>query len=122
MNFKHIAIAATLAVSAFSSFAADIDLSAAAVIATPGTTAADFLAANALDGALAAGDTFTNNQAIIIQDDANTSALENIAYIDQVGTVGGLAAILQTANAGVANMAYILQSGTTNARAIITQR
>ena len=122
MNFKHIAIAATLAVSSLSSFAADIDFGAAAVVATPGTNVEDFLSAVALDGSLTIGEGHDANTAIIVQDDAAAGALEQIAFIDQVGTLGGLAAILQQGNSNNANQAYILQSGTTNARAIITQR
>jgi hypothetical protein len=122
MNFKHIAIAATLAVSSLSSFAADIDLGAAGVVATPGTTVADFLGAIALDGSLTLGEAHDANNAVIVQDDAAAGLLEQIAFIDQVGTLGGLAAILQQGNSTNANVAYILQVGTTNARAIITQR
>jgi hypothetical protein len=122
MNFKHIAIAATLAVSSLSSFAADIDFGGAAVVSTPGTTVADFLAAVPLDASLTLGESHEANNAIIVQDDAEGGGLEQIAFIDQVATVGGLAAILQQGNGNVANNAYILQSGTTNARAIITQR
>lgn len=122
MNFKHIAIAATLAVSSLSSFAADIDLGGAGVVSTPGTTVADFLGAVSLDASLTLGESHDSNNAIIVQDDAEAGGLEQIAFIDQVATVGGLAAILQQGNGNVANNAYILQSGTTNARAIITQR
>jgi hypothetical protein len=122
MNFKHIAIAATLAVSSLSSFAADIDLGGAGVVAAPGTNVADFLSAVALDGSLTIGEGHDANNAIIVQDDDAAGALEQIAFIDQVGTLGGLAAILQQGNGNNANVAYILQSGTTNARAIITQR
>ena len=122
MNFKHIAIAATLAVSSLSSFAGDIDLGGAGVVATPGTNVVDFLGLITLDASLTLGDTHEANNAIIVQDDAAGGTLEQIAFIDQVGTLGGLAAILQQGNTGNANVAYILQSGTTNARAIITQR
>jgi hypothetical protein len=122
MNFKHIAIAATLAVSSLSSFAGDIDLGAGAVVTTPGTTLADFLTAVPLDASLPLGDTHAANNAIIVQDDTAGGTLEQIAVIDQVGTLGGLAAILQQGNTNNANVAYIFQVGTTNARVIITQR
>lgn len=121
MNFKRIAIAASLIAAATSSFAVDIDLGGAGVISTPATAVADFLGAVPLDAALTLGDANDNNVAIIVQDDVNATGLENIAYIDQVGITGGLAAILQSGGLA-ANVAYIAQVATTNARAVITQR
>lgn len=122
MNFKHIALAAALVSAASVSFAADIDLGAGGVVAASPATVADFLAAVPLDASLTLGESHAANNAIIVQDDAAGGGLENVAFIDQVGAKGGLAAILQQGNADVANVAYILQNATTNARAIITQR
>ncbi|MCV2359150.1 hypothetical protein LNV08_09190 [Paucibacter sp. TC2R-5] len=121
MNFKALAVAATLALTVGASFAADIDLNGSTLVtAAPGDSS---VLLGLAEAALLVGDTHANNNAVIYQDDSvGAAALEQLAYIDQVGTLGGLAMIVQLGNATVANVAYVQQVGTTNARAVITQR
>jgi hypothetical protein len=67
---------------------------------------------------------FVANNAIILQDGADGSAADVVAYIDQVGAAGSFAMIYQNAD-GAANggaIAYIQQNATVQARAVITQR
>ena len=112
MNFKHIAVAATLAVSALSSYAADIDFS--------GVTSDQFDIATAQ----AAVERFvtdlstepTANYAVIFQ---HGTAADTLGIIEQVGATTSVAYIYQ---GPVPSVAYILQSGTTSSVAVINQR
>lgn len=120
MNFKTLAICAGLVFAANASFAADIDMSASTFVTGVAGNSSGLL--GMAEAALAVGATHTQNNAVIYQDVTNGAA-EQIAYIDQVGTLGGLAMIAQLGNAaGTVNVAYIQQFATTNARAVITQR
>lgn len=118
MNFKRIAIAATLAVSSISSFAGDIDFSSVS-----GSTGVDMSAAQTVvegfvnDLSTAPAD----NTAIIFQDQV---AAASVAVIEQVGATTSVAYIYQGAAAGdnSASVAYILQNATTAAVAVINQR
>lgn len=123
MNFKSIAAAAGLAFFAASSFAADIDLGGLTAVSAT-ADAASFLA-DVGDVAVTNGTyDFVANNAIILQVEADGSASDVIAYIDQVGATGSFAMIYQNAD-GAANggaIAYIQQNATVQARAVITQR
>ena len=70
------------------------------------------------------GEAHDSNNAVIYQDDSvGAAGLEQIAMIDQVGALAGnMAMIVQLGNANVAQIAYIAQVGTTNNKAVITQR
>ena len=120
MNFKSIAIAASLVFAAGSAFAADIDLgglaSASATIA-----AADFL--GFADTSLTTGDGVNNltNTAVIVQDGVDASGFDAIAHIDQIGATASFAMIYQGPIIA-ASMAYIQQNATLNTVAVITQR
>ena len=119
MNFKQITIVASLFAAAIPSFAADIDLGGQAVISTP-LVGATFLPT--LDSSLTLGDVTAGNNAVILQD-VSLGDSEQVAVIDQIGTLGGLAVIVQQGSlGGIANVAYIQQNGTTNNRAVIAQR
>jgi hypothetical protein len=114
MNFKRIAIVATLAVSALSSYAADIDFSGVTTDAFDIATAQEAVEGFVAD--LGATDP-ANNIAIIFQDGSTAS----LAVIEQVGATTSVAYIYQGADAAV-SMAYILQSATTSSVAVINQR
>ncbi|MFZ4650055.1 MAG: hypothetical protein ACOYLV_05020 [Rubrivivax sp.] len=118
MNFKHIAIAATLAVSSLSSFAGDISFTDVA-----GSTGVDMSAAQTVVEGFVNDLTTTpvENTAIIFQDQV---AAASVAVIEQAGATTSLAYIYQGAAAGdnSASVAYILQSATTAAVAVINQR
>jgi hypothetical protein len=121
MNFKHIAIAASLIAGTSTTFAADIDLAGlAAVTATVAT--ADLQALS--EANLLVGEAVANNEALIIQDDVDAaSGIEQIALIDQIANTGGHAAIYQMGSTtGIVNVAYIQQNATTNNKAVIVQR
>jgi hypothetical protein len=119
MNFKAIAVAASLVFAAGATFAADIDLAGSTYVsATPAL--ADLM--TAAETALTLGDTNASNNALIYQDESAGNA-EQIALIDQVGLNTGYAAIFQLGNTNsVANIAYIQQNATTLSRAVIVQR
>ncbi len=113
MNFKKLAVLASLAVAAGASFADDIALSTAGGVMASGDVM------TLTDGVLA-GTAFDSDTAIIIQE----GTTGNIAVIDQ--TTGGtgaanMAAIFQLNADGNKAIAYIGQTGTLNA-AVIVQR
>lgn len=116
MNFKHIAIAATLAVSSLSSFA-DIDFSGVTTDAFDIATAQEAVEGFVAD--LTAEP--TANTAVIFQDG---SVAGTLAIIEQVGATTSLAYIYQGAEAAAngPSVAYILQSATTSSVAVINQR
>ena len=117
-KIKTVATAASIVDATGGSFAADIS-----AYLYPSTPIADASAVLAFaDAALPVGETPASNNAVIYQDDSIGGAgREQIAVIDQVGTLGGLAMIVQLGAAVAGNM-YIVQIGTTNNRAFIAQR
>jgi hypothetical protein len=117
MNFKHIAIAASLFAAVSTSFAADIDLTGISTSDGVAAAVSDAVEAFAAEGGMA------DNTAIIVQSEAgaNTGV---VAAIEQIGVTTSLAMITQGAgaDANAKSVAYILQNTTTNAVAIINQR
>ncbi|MBC7727082.1 MAG: hypothetical protein H7242_05620 [Microbacteriaceae bacterium] len=121
MNFKSIAIAASLVFAAGSTFAADIDLGGAASASSTiaaASTLTDWADTNLT---LGAGATNTLNFAAIVQDAADGSGFDVVAQIDQIGATASVAYIYQGAVAA-GSVAYIQQNATLNTVAVITQR
>lgn len=114
MNFKSIAIAATLVFAAGASFA-DIDMNTSSTndIATVAPMSDAFTTAAGLATA------FTDSQAIIIQE-----GKDNVAYIQQADLGAGMnfAAVFQQSTS-IGAVAYISQgAAATNSRAVINQK
>lgn len=120
MNFKTLAIAASLVFAAGSTFAADIDLGGL-TSASASLAAADLLAV--ADTSLTLGDGLNNltNTAAIVQDAVDASGFDAIANIDQIGATASFAMIYQ-GPVIAASVAYIQQNATLNTVAVITQR
>jgi len=119
MNFKTLAIAASLVFAAGSTFAADIDLggaTSASATLDAVQTLTDFGDANLV---LGEGANNTINFAAIVQDQAEATGV--VAQIDQVGAIASVAYIYQGV-VGAASVAYIQQNRTFNTVAVITQR
>ena len=113
MNFKSIAIAASLVLAAGASFAEDIDLSGSATASISVATLLSVAEANLVPGVAP-----SLNTAVIFQD--ATGDANQIAQIDQIGTATSFAMIVQ--QAATPSLAYIQQNATTASVAVINQR